>query len=133
MRRTSNNLSTDIGPSNRQLRVAELIRRSISEILGKNELYEEALVNVPITVGEVRCSTDLKLATVFVLPLGGKNGQEVVKSLAKNKGVIRKILGKNLNLRFVPELRFMEDKTFDQMDQTSKLLQNPTVRQDIVN
>ena len=133
MRRTSNNLSTDIGPSNRQLRVAELIRRSISEILGKNELYEEALVNVPISVGEVRCSTDLKLATVFVLPLGGKNGQEVVKSLAKNKGVIRNILGKNLNLKFVPELRFMEDKTFDQMDQTSKLLQNPTVRQDVVN
>ena len=133
MRRTSNNLSTGIGPSNRQLRVAELIRRNISEILLKNELYEEALVNVPITVGEVRCSTDLKLATVFVLPLGGKNGQEVVKSLAKNKGVIRNILGKNLNLKFVPELRFMEDKTFDQMDQTSKLLQNPTVRQDVVN
>ena len=77
MRRTSNNLSTDIGPSNRQLRVAELIRRSISEILGKNELYEEALVNVPITVGEVRCSTDLKLATVFVLPLGGNGGREL--------------------------------------------------------
>ena len=133
MRRTSNNLSTGIGPSNRQLRVAELIRRKVSEILRKNELYEEALVNVPITVGEVRCSTDLKLATVFVLPLGGKNGQQVVKSLAKNKGVIRKILGRNLNLKFVPELRFMEDKTFDQMDQTSKLLQNPTVRQDVVN
>ena len=133
MRRTSNNLSTGIGPSNRQLRVAELIRRKVSEILRKNELYEEALVNVPITVGEVRCSTDLKLATVFVLPLGGKNGQEVVKSLAKNKGVLRNILGKNLNLKFVPELRFMEDKTFDQMDQTSKLLQNPTVRQDVVN
>jgi len=133
MRRTSNNWSTEIGPSNRQLRVAELIRRNMSEILGKNELYEEALMNVPITVGEVRCSTDLKLATVFVLPLGGKNGPEVVKSLAKNKGVIRKILGRNLNLKFVPELRFMEDKTFDQMDETSKLLENPTVRQDVVN
>ena len=133
MRRISNNWSPEIGPSNRQLRVAELIRRNMSEILGKNELYEEALMNVPITVGEVRCSTDLKLATVFVLPLGGKNGQQVVKSLAKNKGVIRKILGRNLNLKFVPELRFMEDKTFDQMDQTSKLLENPTVRQDVMN
>ena len=133
MQRTRNNWSTEIGPSNRQLRVAELIRRSISEILRKNELYEEALINVTITVGEVRCSTDLKLATVFVLPLGGKNGQQVVKSLAKNKGVIRKILGRNLNLKFVPELRFMEDKTFDQMDQTSKLLENPTVRQDVMN
>ena len=133
MRRTNNNFSTDVGPSNRQLRVAELVRRSISDILSKNELYEEALSNVPITVGEVRCSSDLKLATIFVLPLGGTNGQEVVKSLAKNKGIIRKILGRNLHLKFVPELRFMEDKTFDQMDQTSKLLQNPTVRRDILN
>ena len=133
MRRTNNNFSTDVGPSNRQLRVAELVRRSISDILSKNELYEEALSNVPITVGEVRCSSDLKLATIFVLPLGGMNGQEVVKSLAKNKGIIRKILGRNLQLKFVPELRFMEDKTFDQMDQTSKLLQNPTVRRDILN
>ena len=133
MRQTSNNSSKEIGPSNRQLRVAELVRRSLSDILRKNELYEEALVNVPITVSEVRCSSDLKLATVFVLPLGGENGQEVVKSLARNKGVIRKILGRNLNMKFVPDLRFMEDKTFDQMDQTAMLLQNPTVRRDVVN
>ena len=133
MRKTNNNLSKSIGPSNRQLRVAELVRRSISDILVRNELYEEALTNVPITVSEVRCSSDLKLATVFVLPLGGKNSEEVIKSLAKHKGSIRKILGKNLNLKFVPDIRFIEDETFDQMDQTTKLFQMPNVQRDVSN
>ena len=133
MRKTNNNLSKSIGPSNRQLRVAELVRRSISDILVRNELYEEALTNVPITVSEVRCSSDLKLATVFVLPLGGKNSEEVIKSLAKHKGTIRKILGKNLNLKFVPDFRFIEDETFDQMDQTAKLFQMPNVQRDVSN
>ena len=133
MGRPNNNLSKSVEPSNRQLRVAELVRRSIANILAENELYEEALTNVPITVSEVKCSSDLKLATVFVLPLGGKNAQEVVKSLAKHKRVIRKILGKALNLKFVPDLRFVEDETFDQMDKTITLLKNPTVRRDILN
>ena len=131
MRKTNKNFLKEVGPSNRQLRVAELVRRSISDILAKNELYEDALTNVPITVSEVRCSSDLKLATVFVLPLGGKNTQTVVKSLAKQKSIIRKILGKDLNLKFVPDIRFVEDESFDQMDQTAKLLQNPTVQRDI--
>ncbi len=133
MRRSKNNLSNNFGPSNRQLRVAELIRRSLSDALSKNDLYDESLMNVPITVSEVRCSSDLKLATVFVLPLGGKNTQEVVKSLSKNKGVIKKIISKNLGLKFIPELRFIKDESFDQMDQTTKLLKNPIVRQDVLN
>ena len=133
MRKGNNNLSKEIGPSNRQLRVAELVRRNISDILSKNKLYEEALNNVSITVSEVRCSSDLKLATVFVLPLGGKNAQDVVKSLAKNKSTIRRLLAKHLNLKFVPDLRFIEDETFDQIDKTTQLLQNPTVLRDISN
>ena len=133
MKRTNTNLEKGAGATNRQLRVAELVRRSISDILARNELYEETLINVPITVSEVRCSSDLKLATVFVIPLGGKNAKEIVKSLAKNKSSLRKMLGKNLNLKFVPDLRFLEDKTFDQMDQTNQLLQNPTVQRDVLN
>ena len=131
--RRINNIQKNTSPSNRQLRVAELIRRSIADILTKDELYEKALTNIPITVSEVKCSSDLKLATVFVLPLGGKNAQEVVKSLAKHKNTIRKTLGQKLNLKFVPDLRFIEDEIFDQMDQTNKLLDNPTVRRDIMN
>ena len=133
MRRHNDNLHKDIGPTNRQLRVGELVRRCISDILSKNELYEDSLTNVTITVSEVRCSSDLKLATVFVLPLGGMNAKEVVLGLARQKNAIKKILAKTLNLKFVPDLRFLEDATFDQMDQTSKLLQNPTVQRDISN
>jgi ribosome-binding factor A len=133
MRRHNENLHKDIGPTNRQLRVGELVRRCIADILSKNELYEDSLSNVPITVSEVRCSSDLKLATVFVLPLGGQNAKEVVLGLARQKNAIKKILAKTLNLKFVPDLRFLEDLTFDQMDQTSKLLKNPTVQRDTSN
>jgi ribosome-binding factor A len=133
MRRHNENLHKNIGPTNRQLRVGELVRRCIADILSKNELYEDSLSNVPITVSEVRCSSDLKLATVFVLPLGGQNAKEVVLGLARQKNAIKKILAKTLNLKFVPDLRFLEDLTFDQMDQTSKLLKNPTVQRDTSN
>ena len=133
MRRHNENLHKDIGPTNRQLRVGELVRRCIADILSKNELYEDSLSNVPITVSEVRCSSDLKLATVFVLPLGGQNAKEVVLGLARQKNAIKKILAKTLNLKFVPDLRFLEDLTFDQMDQTSKLLETLTVQRDTSN
>ena len=133
MRRHNENLHKNIGPTNRQLRVGELVRRCIADILSKNELYEDSLSNVPITVSEVRCSSDLKLATVFVLPLGGQNAKEVVLGLARQKNAIKKILAKTLNLKFVPDLRFLEDLTFDQMDQTSKLLKNPIVQRDTSN
>ena len=133
MRRHNENLHKDIGPTNRQLRVGELVRRCIADILSKNELYEDSLSNVPITVSEVRCSSDLKLATVFVLPLGGQNAKEVVLGLARQKNAIKKILAKTLNLKFVPDLRFLEDLTFDQMDQTSKLLKILTVQRDTSN
>ena len=133
MVKTNNNLTKNMYPSNRQLRVAELIRRSISDILARNDLHEPALMNKPITVSEVKCTTDLKLATIFVLPLGGKNAEEVVKSLAAQKNPIRKLLGKAITLKFVPDLRFLEDKTFDQMDKTTLMLNNATVRRDIMN
>ena len=133
MRRHNDNLHKDIGPTNRQLRVGELVRRCIADILSKNELYEDSLSNVPITVSEVRCSSDLKLATVFVLPLGGHNAKEVVLGLVRQKNAIKKILAKTLNLKFVPDLRFLEDLTFDRMDQTNKLLKIPIVQRDTSN
>ena len=133
MRRHNENLHKNIGPTNRQLRVGELVRRCIADILSKNELYDDSLSNVPITVSEVRCSSDLKLATVFVLPLGGQNAKEVVLGLARQKNVIKKILAKTLNLKFVPDLRFLEDLTFDRMDQTNKLLKIPIVQRDTSN
>ena len=117
--------------SNRQLRVGELVRRTISDILVKEDIYDEILENVPITVSEVRCSSDLKLAKVYVIPLGGKNSKQVVTALIKYKGEIRKILSKKLNMKFIPDLKFVEDLSFDQVEKTNKLFSNPDVKRDL--
>jgi len=119
------------GLSNRQLRVGELVRRAISDILVREDIYEEELVNTSITVSEVRCTTDLKLALVYVIPLGGKNSKEVVSALKSRKSEIRKMLSKKLNMKFLPDLRFLEDISFDQMEKTNKLLNNPSVTRDL--
>lgn len=118
-------------PSNRQLRVAELIRRNLSDIISRGELYDNELDDVPITVSEVRCSADLKIATIFVIPLGGNNTKAVVNSLSSSRVKLRMLLAKKLNLKFVPDLRFLEDTSFDQMDHTLFLLNDPIVQRDI--
>ena len=121
----------NLEPSNRQLRVGELIRRNLSDIISRGELHDVELDNIPITVSEVRCSADLKIATIFVIPLGGNNTKEIVYSLSKNRGKLRMILAKTLKLKFVPDLRFLEDTSFDQMDHTLILLNDPIVQRDI--
>ena len=127
-----NNLNKkSLEPSNRQLRVAELIRRNLSDIISRGELYDNELDDVPITVSEVRCSADLKIATIFVIPLGGNNTKAVVHSLSSNRVKLRMLLAKKLNLKFVPDLRFLEDTSFDQMDHTLFLLNDPIVQRDI--
>ncbi len=131
MKRNKAKIGKDFGLSNRQLRVGELVRRNISVILSRGDIYEEELENTPITVSEVRCSSDLKLALVYVIPLGGKNLKQVVSVLTKRKSEIRKHLGRKLNIKFVPDLRFLEDTSFDQMDKTNELLSNPTVIKDL--
>ena len=121
----------NLEPSNRQLRVGELIRRNLSDIISRGELHEVELDKVSITVSEVRCSADLKIATIFVIPLGGNNTEEVVHSLSKNRVKLRMLLAKNINLKFVPDLRFLGDTSFDRMDHTQLLLNDPIVQRDI--
>ena len=131
MQKYSNRRKKELGPSNRQLRVGELIRRNLADIISKSEMYDPELGNTPIIVCEVKCSADLKIATAYVMPLGGKNIPKVVKALATRKYELRKLLGKRLNLKFVPDLRFLEDTTFDQVEKTKKLLNDPAVKRDI--
>ena len=131
MKRVQAVTTKNFAASNRQLRVGELVRRTLSDILAKEDIYDETLENIPITVSEVRCSSDLKLAKVYVIPLGGKNLKQVVLALGKRKGEIRKLLGKKLNMKFVPDLRFIEDMSFDQIDKTNKLLNDPNVTKDL--
>jgi ribosome-binding factor A len=119
------------GPSQRQLRVGELIRRALSEVLARGDVHDMELNRMSITVGEVRTSPDLKIATALVLPLGGKGQEDVLKLLAQNKSELRRAVGKKLGLKFTPDLRFRLDETFDQMDETRRLFAQDEVRQDI--
>jgi ribosome-binding factor A len=119
------------GPSQRQLRVGELIRRSLSEVLARGDVHDPDLNRLSITVGEVRTSPDLRVATAYVLPLGGQGREDVLKLLARNKGELRRIISKKLALKFAPDLRFQLDETFDRMDDTRRMLQQEAVRRDL--
>lgn len=120
------------GPSQRQLRVGELIRRTLSEVLMRGDIHDPDLNRLSITVGEVRCSPDLKIATAFVMPLGGGEAQdEAVALLARNRGELRRIIGRKAGLKFTPDLRFRLDETFDQIDETRRLFADEKVRRDV--
>lgn len=118
------------GPSQRQLRVAELIRRTLAEVLARADVHDPELNRLSITVGEVRTSPDLKIATAYVLPLGGEGREDVLKLLARNKGELRRAVSKKLALKFAPDLRFQLDETFDRMDDTRRMLGQADVRRD---
>lgn len=126
-----NKFRDNSGPSQRQLRVGELIRRTMSEVLMRGDLHDPDLSRMSITVGEVRVSPDLRIATAFVLPLGGKNADEAIALLARNQGEMRRILGKEIQIKHVPELRFLIDDTFDRMDKTRAMFADEKVRRDL--
>ena len=119
------------GPSQRQLRVGELIRRTLSEVLARGDIHDLDLNRMSIIVVEVRTSPAPKIATAYVLPLGGKGQENVLKLLAANKAELRRVVGKKLGLKFAPDLRFQLDQTFDQMDDTRRMLNLDNVRRDI--
>ena len=119
------------GASQRQLRVGELIRRTLSELLMRGEVHDPDLNRVSITVGEVRMSPDLRIATAYVCPLGGQGGEDVVALLARNKGEIRRLVNKQLTIKFSPDLRFRLDDTFDRLEDTRRMFAQENVRRDL--
>lgn len=119
------------GPSQRQLRVGELIRRALSDMLMQGDIHDPDLNRMSITVGEVRCSPDLKVATCWVMPLGGGEREAAIAALARNKSELRRQLGKLTDLKFTPDLRFRIDETYDQMDETRRLFADENVRRDL--
>jgi ribosome-binding factor A len=129
----SNQFGQSLGPSQRQLRVGELVRRTLAEVFSRNQIYDETLSGVSITVGEVSMSADLKIAHVFVSPLGGNKSKEVVEALNNNKVEIRKIVTKNVKLKFSPELKFLLDVTFDNMDAMRTLFDREVIKRDTKN
>jgi ribosome-binding factor A len=119
------------GPTQRQLRVGELIRRTLSDVLIRGEVHDPELNRLSITVGEVRCSTDLKVATVYVMPLGGGDVQAAIVALSRNKPELRHRVAKEMTLKYAPDLRFLPDETFDRLDETRRMFADETVQRDI--
>lgn len=119
------------GASQRQLRVGELVRHAIADLLAQSGVHDPVLEGHVITVPEVRMSPDLKLATVYVMPLGGKDTEPVLKALAQNKGFIRSVVARGVNLKFAPDLRFRIDERFDEAERIEKLLRTPAVQRDL--
>ncbi|MBR2656236.1 30S ribosome-binding factor RbfA [Yoonia sp.] len=118
-------------PTQRMLRVGEMIRRTLSEILQRGEVHDPELARMSITVGEVRMSPDLRIATAFILPLGGEGKEEALAALRRNRHEVRHLVVKGGTMKFAPELRFQLDGTFDQMEATRALLAEDHVRQDL--
>lgn len=128
-----NRSSEGSGPSQRQLRVGEVIRRRLSEVLSRGDVHDPDLNRLSITVGEVRVSPDLRIATAYVVPLGGEGQQDMFDLLHRNRGELRRLLAKGLDLKFAPELRFRLDETFDRLDDTRRIFADDAVRRDVEN
>lgn len=126
-----NRHSEGAGPSQRQLRVGELIRRVLSTVLTRGEVHDPELNAMSITVGEVRTSPDLKIATVYVMPLGGARREDAIKALSRNRGELRRAIMRDMSLKYAPDLRFLIDETFDRMDETRALFDRDDVRRDL--
>ena len=119
------------GGSQRQLRVGEAVRHALAEILAHGSAHDEDLEGHIITVPEVRMSPDLKLATVYVMPLGGRDTERVVAALERNKKFLRGELARRVNLKFAPDIRFRVDERFDEAERIEKLLRTPAVQRDL--
>lgn len=119
------------GPSQRMLRVGELVRHALADVLQRGEVMDPVLETHVITVPEVRMTPDLKLATAFVMPLGGKDEAKVLKALETNRKQIRMLVVKRLALKSAPDLRFLIDDSFDRGSHIDALLRSPEVARDL--
>ena len=119
------------GPTQRQQRVAELVRHALAEVLSRGDLQDDVLTKNVITIPEVRMSPDLKLATAYVMPLGGQDERDVLAALERNRKMLRQEVARRVNLKFAPELRFRRDESFDEAARIDALLRSERVQRDI--
>ncbi|WP_333793564.1 30S ribosome-binding factor RbfA [Hyphomicrobium sp.] len=119
------------GPSQRQLRVGELVRHKLAEMLARGEIHDDVLASHVITISEVRMSPDLKMATAYIMPLGGKDIAPVIEALKRHGRFIRGEIARTVNLRSAPEVRFREDETFEESARIDRLLYSEKVRRDL--
>jgi ribosome-binding factor A len=119
------------GPSQRQLRVGELIRHAMAEMLSRSEIHDPVIEAHMITVPEVAMTADLRLATVYVMPLGGRDAKPVIEALERNKKFLRGEIARRINLKFAPDIRFRFDERFDEAERIEKILRTPQVQRDL--
>jgi len=119
------------GGSQRQLRVGEIVRHAMAEILVNGSVHDPDLEGHIVTVPEVRMSPDLKLATIYVMPLGGRDTAVVLAALERNKKFLRGEISRRVNLKFAPDVRFRVDERFDEAERIEKLLRTPAVQRDL--
>jgi ribosome-binding factor A len=119
------------GPSQRQQRVAELVRHALAEVLARGDIQDDVLTGHVITIPEVRMSPDLRLATAYVMPLGGRDERAVLEALNRNRKALRTEVAHRVNLKFAPDLRFLRDETFDEAARIDALLRSEKVQRDV--
>jgi ribosome-binding factor A len=118
-------------PSQRQLRVGELVRHALADMLTRGEVHDPVLETHLVTIPEVRMTGDLRLATIYVMPLGGQDKGEVIAAFDRNKRFLRGEIARRINLKFAPDIRFQLDERFDEAERIEKLLRTPAVRRDL--
>jgi ribosome-binding factor A len=121
----------EAGPSQRQLRVGEVLRHAVAQILSRGEIRDPDLEGISVTVTQVKPSTDMRHAVIFCEPLGGRNADRVIAALNRHRGYVRGLLGHSIRLKFTPDLRFVEDRSFAEAEKIETLLKSARVRRDL--
>jgi ribosome-binding factor A len=129
-RRTGRN-DGPLGPSQRQLRVGEMLRHALADILRQNDIRDPDLAGVSVTITQVKPSPDMRYATVYCEPLGGGHAREVIAALNRHKGFLRGEMGKRIATKFTPDLRFVEDESFAEAQKIEDILKSPEVQRDL--
>lgn len=123
--------ASNIGPTQRQLRVGEMLRHALAEILRDGDIRDPDLAGVSVTITQIKPSPDMRHATVFCEPLGGKNAAEVIAALNRHKGYLRGEMGHRIAMKFTPDLRFVEDESFAEAQKIETILKSSRVQQDL--
>ena len=133
MAKHKNHRDQSPGGSQRQLRVGELVRHAMAEMLTRGDVHDPLIEGHLITIPEVRMSPDLKLATIYVMPMGGRDASEVVAAFDKHKKYLRTEIAHRINLKFAPDIRFRVDDRFDEAERIENLLRTPAVQRDLAS
>ena len=121
------------GGSQRQLRVGELVRHALAEMLTRGDVHDPVIEAHMITIPEVRVSADLRLATIYVMPMGGRDAEDVLDAFERHKKYLRAEIAHRINLKFAPDIRFRIDDRFAEAERIDKLLRSPDVKRDLSN